>query len=154
GGTINEGGSFQFNGSASGGSGSYTYAWNFGDGTTGSGASPTHVYTQSGTYTAVLTATDSLGNSGQSSVTVVVNNVAPSGLTLTQSASSINEGGTMTLSGSFTDSGADTETVVINWGDGQSTTLNLSSTQRSFSATHQYLDNPAGQSNGSFTINV
>lgn len=153
-GTINEGGSFQFNGSASGGSGTYTYSWNFGDGSTGSGASISHVYTQSGTYTAVLKATDAFGNTGTDSVVVTVVNVAPSGLTLSQSSTSISEGGSMTLSGSFTDPGADTETVVIKWGDGKSTTLNLSSTQRTFSATHQYLDNPAGQPNGSFTISV
>jgi PKD repeat protein len=37
-----------------------TYAWNFGDNTTGSGHSPSHTYSQSGTYYACLTVTDSL----------------------------------------------------------------------------------------------
>ncbi len=37
--------------------GGYTYAWNFGDGTTGTGASPTHTYNAAGTFTVSVTAT-------------------------------------------------------------------------------------------------
>jgi formylglycine-generating enzyme required for sulfatase activity len=39
------------------------YTWNFGDGTTGSGANVTHSYAVTGTYTAVVTATNSVGSS-------------------------------------------------------------------------------------------
>ena len=44
----------------------FTYSWNFGDGKTDSGTSPTdsHVYAAAGTYTATVTATDSVGESG------------------------------------------------------------------------------------------
>ena len=35
-----------------------SYAWAFGDGTSGTGSGPTHVYTTAGTYNAVLTVTD------------------------------------------------------------------------------------------------
>ncbi|MCB1824533.1 MAG: DUF3466 family protein [Candidatus Competibacteraceae bacterium] len=35
-----------------------SFAWDFGDGTTGSGVAPTHTYTNPGTYTAVMTVTD------------------------------------------------------------------------------------------------
>lgn len=35
-----------------------SYAWNFGDGKKGSGKNPTHIYTQSGTYTVNLAVTD------------------------------------------------------------------------------------------------
>ena len=48
-----------FSGSASGGSGGYTYLWDFGDLTTGTGQSVPHVYTHLGDYAAVLTVTDS-----------------------------------------------------------------------------------------------
>jgi PKD repeat protein len=51
----------------------FTYAWNFGDGTTGSGATPAHTYAAGGTYTASVIVTDKDGGQGtaQTSVTVV-----------------------------------------------------------------------------------
>ena len=39
----------------------FTYAWNFGDGSTGSGASLSHTYTTAGTYTVTLSVTDADG---------------------------------------------------------------------------------------------
>jgi|GEM_PF-237165 len=56
-----------------------SYAWNFGDTTTGSGASPTHTYLQPGSYVVSLTVTDNRGgtNTVTHSVTVVAANVAP-----------------------------------------------------------------------------
>jgi len=38
-----------------------SYAWDFGDGTTGTGATPTHGYATAGTYTYTLTVTDNQG---------------------------------------------------------------------------------------------
>ena len=40
-----------------------SYAWNFGDGTTGIGATPTHIYEDDGSYQVTCTLTDSAGNS-------------------------------------------------------------------------------------------
>jgi PKD repeat protein len=40
------------------------YAWNFGDGTTGTGVAPTHVYAGAGTYPVTLTVTDNAGATG------------------------------------------------------------------------------------------
>ncbi len=54
-----------------------SYAWSFGDGTTGSGASPTHPYAAGGTYTVTLTATDDLGFIARASHQVTVSNPAP-----------------------------------------------------------------------------
>ncbi len=38
-----------------------SYAWDFGDGTTGSGVNPTHAYTADGSFTVTLTVTDNRG---------------------------------------------------------------------------------------------
>ena len=48
------------------------YMWNFGDGTTGTGANPTHVYSQPGTYTVSLTVRNNAG-SDTATLTQVVN---------------------------------------------------------------------------------
>jgi PKD repeat protein len=50
-----------FTGSASGGIAPYLYNWNFGDGVTSSFANPAHAYSTTGSYTANLTVTDSVG---------------------------------------------------------------------------------------------
>jgi hypothetical protein len=54
-----------------------SYAWSFGDGTTGAGASPTHGYAAGGTYTVTLTATDDLGFIARASHQVTVSNPPP-----------------------------------------------------------------------------
>ena len=51
--------SVSFVSTVSGGSGGYTYQWTFGDGSTSSLPNPTHAYTVQGSYTALLTVTDS-----------------------------------------------------------------------------------------------
>ncbi|TJY72355.1 PKD domain-containing protein [Arthrobacter sp. CAU 1506] len=49
------------------------YAWDFGDGSTGSGKTVSHRYAQAGTYEAVLTVTDDLGARSTASQSVTVN---------------------------------------------------------------------------------
>ena len=49
-----------------------SHAWNFGDGTTGSGATVTHVYPYEGTFTVTLTVTDNSGYTNSSVQNVVV----------------------------------------------------------------------------------
>jgi PKD repeat protein len=50
-----------------------SYNWNFGDGSAASTApSPSHVYTQAGSFTAVLTVTDNRGATGTSQVAITV----------------------------------------------------------------------------------
>jgi chitodextrinase len=47
-----------------------SYAWNFGDGTTGTGVSPSHAYATAGTYVATLTVTDNRGGTASTSIQV------------------------------------------------------------------------------------
>ena len=61
-----------FTGSASGGTAPYNYAWNFGDSSTGSGSSASHVYQTAGVYTVVLTVTDAAGHVVSATNTVTV----------------------------------------------------------------------------------
>ncbi len=48
------------------------YEWDFGDGATGTGQTTTHVYTDPGTYTAVLIVRDAAGNTDTDSLTVII----------------------------------------------------------------------------------
>src|SRR5262249_8570599 len=48
--------------------------WAFGDGATGSGATPSHAYANPGTYTATLTVTDNLGANNADTTSVVISN--------------------------------------------------------------------------------
>ncbi|HEX3018749.1 MAG TPA: PKD domain-containing protein, partial [Chitinispirillaceae bacterium] len=49
-----------------------SFAWDFGDGKTGTGSIASHVYTTPGTYTAVLVVNDGYGNSDSKSVLITV----------------------------------------------------------------------------------
>jgi PKD repeat protein len=53
-----------------------TFAWEFGDGTTGSGASPTHAYALPGTYSVRLVVTDKDGGAAPATTTVTVESPA------------------------------------------------------------------------------
>jgi hypothetical protein len=109
------------------------------------------------TSTLSLTVTDSLGVSAKATYEVTINNVAPRiGGSLTLTASAINENGSVTLSGSFTDPGVqDTHKVTIDWRDGNRSTVNLQAGTLTFSVAHQFLDdNPTATSSDLLTINV
>jgi PKD repeat protein len=59
-----------FDGYAEGGTGTYSYAWEFGDGAFGDGQSASHTYPNAGTYTVRLTVND--GQTSQQAENVVV----------------------------------------------------------------------------------
>jgi PKD repeat protein len=55
-----------------------TYDWDFGDGSTGSGVSPTHAYAVAGTYTVVLTVSDGTLSDDDTTTATIVDFVAAS----------------------------------------------------------------------------
>ncbi len=54
-----------------------TYAWDFGDGSTGTGPTPEHTYTTSGTYTAQVTTKDKAGSTSTAQVKILAGNTPP-----------------------------------------------------------------------------
>lgn len=70
----------QFNGTASKDpeNSALTYNWNFGDGTSGTGAMPTHTYTRCGAFTVDLTVADNYGLTGKAATSA---NIAGNGTT-------------------------------------------------------------------------
>jgi hypothetical protein len=84
----------QFQSTVTGGSGSYSYNWSFGDGTFSTLSDPLHVYSASGSYTAQLTVTDSTGAHAWANVSVMVSPTPSDGGTGSGSGGSGGSGGT------------------------------------------------------------
>jgi hypothetical protein len=95
-----------FNGSASSDpDGSIvTYSWQFGDGGTGGGVTPSHAYTVAGTYVVSLTATDSAGVTSTATHAVTVA-LAPNSEFNFPSATVNERTGTITFTASVADPG-------------------------------------------------
>ena len=136
--------------------------------------STTHTYlnnpagVESENFTVVGSVTGQNGLVGYASASVTVSKVAPeiTAADLGLSATTVNEGDTITLVGQFTDPDAESSyTVSIDWGDGSTPTplseLDAQIVQSAtpglytFSAAHQYSHAPAGeQTGGSYAIEV
>ena len=108
--------------------------------------------TLSDVYTISVTLTDDDTGTDVGTATTTITNVNPDILTL--NATSVNEDGTVTLSGTYSDVGTqDTHSLTINWGEGAPETLPVSG--GTFSFTHQYLDdNPTNTPWDVYTISV
>ena len=114
--------------------------WTFGDGATGSGASPLHHYTAAGTYTVTLTVTDDRGATTAVSHDVLV--TQPPVVTAGPDESVV-VGLLFTLHGaSFTDPDHDAPwDVIIDWGGGSQTTFSTPS-EGTIDGTHSYTGLP------------
>ncbi|MFM8399552.1 MAG: beta strand repeat-containing protein, partial [Pirellula sp.] len=108
-------------------------------------------------YRVYITIADNGGKQTVSTLDVTVNNVTPS---IDESsityATRVNEGGSLRLSGSFSDSSsAETHTVTVEWGDGTSSTQSLPGGVYSFDLTHVYADdNPTNTSSDPYSLRI
>jgi hypothetical protein len=118
-----------------------------------------HTYASEGTYPVTITVTDkddvAGSGTGIGTFQVMVLNAAPVITGLALSAATILEGGSVTLTGTFSDPGlSDAHTVAVTWGDGQNSSATLGADGRSFTATHPYQDDPGGLTGGRYAVVV
>ena len=100
----------------------YTYAWTFGDGTTGTGGTSSHTYATAGTYTVTVTAMDEYGKTGTASETITISAPGSTGTLNVSAGSSItsNPLATVTFAGSVS-GGTAPYSYSWNYGDGNTT---------------------------------
>jgi len=163
--TVQEGDGINFEAVLTG-SGTYTYKWNFGDGTVSNSQNPFHVFSNDGEYVATLEIFEGEQEVGQDTANITVLNIEP-----TFELTHVNEWALFVpfeISLSIDDPGAfDSHTLSIDWGDGQiddisESRLNL----RSLALTHSFesigiysveitlADNGGGSSIQNFLIDV
>ncbi|MCL4876277.1 MAG: DUF11 domain-containing protein [Anaerolineae bacterium] len=126
--------------------------------------SVTHTYldddpsgTASDSHQVEVTLSDDDTGSDTQTVNVTVNNVAPSLSNVTLTPNTVNENGTVTLTGDITDPGTlDTFILSIDWdGAGAPELVNLPAGTTTFSITHTYLDDdPSGTASDSYQVDV
>ncbi len=111
----------EFRGTVIGGNPDYSWYWDFGDGKTSNIQNPNHCYAQDGTYTVILTLTDSFGETSVSSTQIIVNkNQAPIDLIIEgPGKGNINE--KYDFKFKATDIDGDYLNYFIEWGDGTDT---------------------------------
>jgi len=116
-----------------------SYSWNFGDGTTGSGATAYHRFTSDGTYVVRLTVTDDDGATDTTQTSVVVGSAPnqPPSAAMTVSPSSAQVGQPISLSGSGS-SDPDGSIVSYQWSFGDGASSSGVSTSHAYSSTGTY----------------
>ena len=139
--SINEGSSVELSVTYSdpGTTGAHTISWDFGDGTTGSGESVTHMYKDNNDYEVNVTVTNSAGVTASKSIAVKVNNVAPDlgAIVVPIEPNVITRA--IIVNSSLTDPGIlDTFTAVWTWDDGTNSSANLPAGSTTIPGTHTY----------------
>jgi PKD repeat protein len=116
-----------------------SYAWDFGDNTTGTGVTPTHQYTVAGSYVVRLTVTDSNGVSAQSApqtIDVGAGDGPTADFLVSPSAPLL--GQTIFFNGTTSTAGTGHRLVRWDWNFGDGTTRSGSSVSKSYSVAGTY----------------
>jgi PKD repeat protein len=98
------------------------YSWNLGDGATAAGETVQHTYETPGQYTVVLTVTDDAGQTGETAITVSVeeSNDAPEISNFTASSTELdNPHDKVTFNADISDPDGDSLSVTLDFGDGE-----------------------------------
>jgi len=124
------------------------YSWDFGDGSTGSGATPSHAYAIAGIYDVRLNVTDNSGSTAVSVQPVTINDRPPV-VTLTQTATTAPPGQAVIITISATDPDGTIVNATVSWGDGAKDTLigNPSTDSHAYSLAN-------GASSATYTVTV
>jgi PKD repeat protein len=137
--TGQEGAPIVFDGRGSEGERTLTYAWSFGDGSTGTGARPTHTYEDNGSYSVILIVTAGNVQSAPDTTVATISNVAPT-VTLDLDASAVEVGESVAVTGGFTDPGVlDAPwSWELDWGDGTKETGSAAAQSEPIAGSHAY----------------
>ncbi|WP_172436002.1 PKD domain-containing protein [Sediminicola luteus] len=136
------------------------YNWDFGDGTTSQDQNPTHLYTESGTFQAILTVSDAEGLTDTYNLTIVVN--APENMAPVAQITANGASGKVPLTVTFSSEGSTDDIGITNysWDFGTGDTSSEENPQYTFTQVGTYevvltvTDEAGLSSTASFTITV